>query len=270
LYKKYWLTLALAGALVATGLTAPDAASAAPTGKKVLFDQGHGETAGNADWTISGGFSNFATALRGKGYTVSSTTSAITSTVLSGVSVFVIPEPNINFTAAEKSAIDAFVRNGGGVYFIADHIVSDRNNDGWDSVQIFDGSQSTAYPTTGSWVGATYGFYFNRNNVSQEPITDVRLNSLTSGVTSVGAWNGSTIHKTGANTSIVSDIFLTSQADPFHIHGNLGSGRFAALGDSSLYDDGTGAVGDSLYDGWSDYSDAALAVNTVLWLSGDR
>ncbi|PWK11273.1 DUF4350 domain-containing protein [Tumebacillus permanentifrigoris] len=268
--KKSLLTLAVVATLAALGLATPDAASASPVGKKVLFDQGHGETAGNADWTITGGFSNFATALKGKGYTVTSTTSVVTSTVLSGVSVYVIPEPNINFTASEKSAINTFVANGGAVYFIADHIVSDRNNDGWDSVQIFDGSQTVANPSTGSWVGATYGFYFNRNNVSQEPITDVRANTLTSGVTSVGAWNGSTIHKTGSNTSIVSDIFLTSQADPFHIHGNYGSGRFAALGDSSLYDDGTGAAGDSLYDGWSDYSDAALAVNTVLWLSGDR
>jgi hypothetical protein len=238
------------------------------TGTKILWDQGHGQTAGNADWVITGGNSSFADALKAKGYTVASTTSAISSTVLSGYKVLVLPEPNINYTAAEKTAINTFVQNGGGVYFIADHLVSDRNNDGWDSVQIFDGSQTTAFPTTGSWVGATYGFYFNRNNVSQEPITDVRANSVTAGVTAVGAWNGSTIHVTGANASIKSDIFLTGQADPFHLHGTYGSGRFAALGDSSLYDDGTGAAGDTLYDGWNDYSDKTLAVNTVMWLAG--
>lgn len=239
------------------------------TGDKILWDQGHGQTAGNADWIITGGYSAFADALRAKGYTVSSTTSAISSAVLSGYKVLVIPEPNINYTSAEKAAIDQFVQNGGGVYFIADHIVSDRNNDGWDSVQIFDGSQTSAFPATGAWVGATYGFYFNRNNLSYEPITDVRANSVTAGVTAVGYWNGASIHVTGSNSTIVSDIFMSGHADPIHVHGKLGYGRFAALGDSSLYDDGTGTVGDRLYDGWSDYSDKTLAVNTVMWLAGD-
>jgi hypothetical protein len=238
------------------------------TGTKVLWDQGHGQTAGNADWIITGGNSSFADALKAKGYTVASTTSAISSTVLSGYKVLVLPEPNINYTSAEKTAINTFIQNGGGVYFIADHIVSDRNNDGWDSVQIFDGSQTVAYPTSGSWVGATFGFYFNRDNVVQEPITDIRANSVTTGVASVGAWNGSTIHLTGANSTIVNDVFLTGQADAFHIHGKLGTGRFAALGDSSLYDDGTGTAGDTLYDGWNDYSDKVLAVNTIDWLAG--
>ena len=77
------------------------------------------------------------------------------------------------------------------------------------------------------------------------------------------------IHSTGANSTIVSDIFMSGQADPIHIHGKLGAGRFAALGDSSLYDDGTGTPGDTLYDGWDSYSDATLAVNTVMWLAGD-
>ncbi|PWK11274.1 lamin tail domain-containing protein [Tumebacillus permanentifrigoris] len=238
------------------------------TGSKILWDQGHGQTAGNADWTIGGANSSFADALRVKGYTVASTTSAISATVLSGYKVLVLPEPNINYTATEKTAINTFIQNGGGVYFIADHIVSDRNNDGWDSVQIFDGSQTVANPTTGSWVGATFGFYFNRNNLVQEPVTDIRANSVTSGVTAVGVWNGSTIHVTGSNSSVVSDIFISGQADPFHVHGSYGSGRFAALGDSSLYDDGTGAAGKNLYDGWNDYSDKVLAVNTVQWLAG--
>lgn len=238
------------------------------SGLKVLWDQGHGQTAGNADWTINGANSDFADGLRAKGFTVASTTATITASVLSGYKVLVLPEPNVNYTSAEKTAINTFIQNGGGVYFIADHITSDRNNDGWDSVQIFDGSQTQANPSTGSWVGATFGFYFNRNNVSQEPITDIRANSVTSGVKSVGAWNGSTLHLTGANSTIVSDIFLTSQADPFHIHGKYGSGRFAALGDSSLYDDGTGASGKTLYDGWNNYSDKVLGINTVLWLAG--
>lgn len=233
----------------------------------VMWDNAHGETAGNADWTISGANSSFADALKAKGFTVTQNTSTITSSTLSGVKVFVIPEPNVNFTSAEKTAINNYVANGGSVYFIADHITSDRNNDGWDSVQIYDGSTSTAYPSTGSWVGATYGFYFNFNNLSADPITDVRASAVTSGVSSVGYWNGSSIHSTGSNSSIVQDIFMSGQPDPIHIHGTYGSGRFAALGDSSLYDDGTGAAGKNLYDGWDADNDSTLAVNTVLWLA---
>ncbi|MGZ4123462.1 MAG: lamin tail domain-containing protein [Tumebacillaceae bacterium] len=236
---------------------------------KILWDNAHGEQAGNADWVPTGANSSFADALKAKGYTVATNTSTITSTVLSGVKVLILPEPNINFTSAEKTAINTFVQNGGGVYFIADHITSDRNNDGWDSPQIYDGSTSTPNPSTGSWVGSTYGFYFNFNNLVGEPITDVRANSVTSGVASVGYWNGSSIHSTGSNSSIVQDIFMSGQSDPIHIHGTYGSGRFAALGDSSLYDDGTGAAGENLYDGWDDYSDGVLGVNTVQWLAKD-
>lgn len=39
------------------------------TGKKVLFDQAHGETAGAADWVIDGAFSDFADGLRAVGFT---------------------------------------------------------------------------------------------------------------------------------------------------------------------------------------------------------
>lgn len=111
----------------------------------ILFDAGHGETAGNADWVITGGYSQWASDLRADGYTVSSTTSTITSTLLSGYDVFVLPEPNINLTSSEKTAITNFIANGGGVYFIADHANSDRNNDGWDSVTIFNGYKWGAY-----------------------------------------------------------------------------------------------------------------------------
>ena len=56
---------------------------------------------------------------------------------LSHYKVFIIAEPNIKFTTAEANALVSFVQNGGGLFMISDHTVSDRNNDGWDSPAIW-------------------------------------------------------------------------------------------------------------------------------------
>src|SRR6266446_10984490 len=113
--------------------------------KSILFDAGHAQTAGNADWTLdedscgtaqrfptpdqagitsstaetywSGGFSAMGVDLVKKGFHVESlpvgarisygdTTNAQD---LRNYNVFVIPEPNIRFTAAEVTAIRSFV-----------------------------------------------------------------------------------------------------------------------------------------------------------------
>ena len=37
-------------------------------GKKILFDNTHGQTAGTADWVIDGGFSDFGKGLAGSGF----------------------------------------------------------------------------------------------------------------------------------------------------------------------------------------------------------
>jgi len=56
---------------------------------------------------------------------------------LKNYTVLVICEPNILFTASQKNAIVNFVKNGGGLFIIADHDSSDRNNDGFDSPYIW-------------------------------------------------------------------------------------------------------------------------------------
>ena len=62
---------------------------------------------------------------------------------LSNYKVFIVTEPNSQFTMAEKDAIINFVKNGGGLYMIADHDNSDRNGDGWDSPAIWNDLVST-------------------------------------------------------------------------------------------------------------------------------
>jgi hypothetical protein len=56
---------------------------------------------------------------------------------LSNYKVFIVVEPNIKFTASEKTAMLSFVANGGGLFIVSDHNISDRNNDGWDSPAIW-------------------------------------------------------------------------------------------------------------------------------------
>ena len=63
---------------------------------------------------------------------------------LSNYKVFIVTEPNSQFTMAEKDAIINFVKNGGGLYMIADHDNSDRNGDFyWDSPAIWNDLVST-------------------------------------------------------------------------------------------------------------------------------
>jgi hypothetical protein len=44
-----------------------------------------------------------------------------------------------------------------------------------------------------------------------------------------------------------------------------GTGRVFLIGDSSPPDDGTGASGNTLYNGWGVFSHAALLTNASLW-----
>jgi hypothetical protein len=230
---------------------------------KILFDQGHGQTAGNADWTIQGGYSDFAKALNQAGYVVESTHQKLTSSLLQGYQVLILPEPNINYTTDEKRAINDFVKQGGGVYLIADHTNSDRNHDGWDSVDIFNGYSSKK----DEWVGRIFGFSFHRKNITQSTIKEIHASPLTKQVKEVGCWACTTIRVTKKNPSIIKDI--TIQSEPYHIHGTYGSGRFAALGDSSPYDDGTGDFKKKLHPNWGKMDHAKLAVQTVKWLANN-
>ncbi|MGZ5552748.1 MAG: hypothetical protein ACXWHF_03830, partial [Chthoniobacterales bacterium] len=52
-------------------------------------------------------------------------------------------------------------------------------------------------------------------------------------------------------------------------YGTFGAGKFVAIGDSSPIDDGTGASGDTLFDGWNDGGgdDGDLVINASLWLA---
>ncbi|HEX4728445.1 MAG TPA: hypothetical protein VH298_11655, partial [Jatrophihabitans sp.] len=156
--------LAGATALTAVSLAGGSQAAHAATTYKVLFDNTKAETAGNADWVIStsqpdplaqnanptsetswtGAISAWGVALQKTGrYSLKTLPSGNAISYgtsgaldLKNFNAFVLPEPNILFTAAEKTAIMNFVKNGGGLFMISDHNGSDRNNDGADSVKV--------------------------------------------------------------------------------------------------------------------------------------
>src|SRR3954465_7210223 len=144
-----------AGVTYLAGATTSQAAAV----HRVLFDNSKAETAGNADWIIStsqpdplgqnpnptsapswaGARSSWGVALQRTGsYGLKTLPAGSTITYggtgaldLKNFDVFVMPEPNVLLSTAEKTAIMKFIQAGGGFFLIVDHTGSDRNNDGY-------------------------------------------------------------------------------------------------------------------------------------------
>ncbi len=196
---------------------------------------------------------------------------------LSNYKVFIVTEPNIQFTMAEKDAIINFVKNGGGLYMIADHDNSDRNGDGWDSPAIWNDLVST-----NSVVANPFGITFDVVTFSQTTtnFANIPSNTILNGSAgtpkamqfSSGA--SMTLNKT-ANPSVQGLVFKTGASttgttNVMFATATYGAGKVCALGDSSVPDDGTGDTGDNLYDGY--FADASgnhrpLLINSVIWLA---
>ncbi|MEO6888627.1 MAG: hydrolase, partial [Ktedonobacteraceae bacterium] len=271
---------------------------------KVLFDNAHAETAGNADWIIStsqpdplaqnpnpqlesdwtGGISAWGVALQKTGrYSLMTNTGTITDGTpsnpldLSNFNVLVLPEPNTLFTSNEKIAILNFVHNGGGLFMIADHNGSDRNNDGADSLHIFNDLMNN------NGVGNDlFGIQFDVLNIANEnpsndtPNGDPALNGPFGKAQSSIIRNGTTETLNPADNANVHGIIYrnsfsnTGTTGVFVSGSSYGSGRVLAAGDSSAIDDGTCAPGNTCYDGWDDPAgqDNILFPNGTEWLAG--
>ncbi|MEZ7527521.1 T9SS type A sorting domain-containing protein [Cloacibacterium normanense] len=196
---------------------------------------------------------------------------------LSNYKVFIVTEPNSQFTMAEKDAIINFVKNGGGLYMIADHDNSDRNGDGWDSPAIWNDLVSTNYV-----VANPFGITFDIVTFSQTTtnFANIPSNTILNGSAgtpkamqfSSGA--SMTLNKT-ANPSVQGLVFKTGASttgttNVMFATATYGAGKVCALGDSSVPDDGTGDTGDNLYNGY--FADASgnhrpLLINSVIWLA---
>jgi len=193
-------------------------------GKKILFDNTHGQTAGAADWVLDGGFSDFANALANDGYYAKELrkTSPITYQDLQDYDVFVIGEANVPYKATEQDAMLQYVQNGGSIFFIGDHYNADRNKNRWDASEVFNGYRRGAYyePTKGmgteeassaamqgvtgsDWLSTNFGIRFRYNAIGDVTANDIVAPSqafgITSGVSTVAMHAGSTLAITDPN-----------------------------------------------------------------------
>ncbi|RVU22249.1 hydrolase [Streptomyces antnestii] len=297
---------AVLGMLLA-GVTAGQAdagPAATATPHRVLFDNTKAETAGNADWIIgtsqpdplgqkanptvetdwTGAISAWGVGLQKTGnYSLKTlpagntitygTTSALD---LKNFDTFVLPEPNILLSAAEKTAVMTFVKNGGGLFLVSDHTGADRNNDGADAVKVINDLM------TNNSVDSTdpFGFSVDVLNIATDnpkaitSTTDPVINGSFGKVGGSIIRNGTTATlKPADNAAVKGVVYRTGYSGntgAFFATSTFGSGRVAFWGDSSPIDDGTGQAGNTLFNGWDDPAgtDAALALNATEWLSG--
>jgi hypothetical protein len=294
--------------MLLAGVTAGQAATAAPaaaaTPHRVLFDNTKAETAGNADWIIgtsqpdplgqdatpsaetdwTGALSAWGVGLQKTGdYALKTLPSGNTITYgttsaldLKNFDTFVLPEPNVLLSAAEKTAVMKFVQNGGGLFLISDHTGADRNNDGYDAVEVINDLM------TNNSVDSTDPFGFSVDTLSISTDNPKAITSTTDPVIngSFGKVGGSIIRsgttatlKPADNSAVKGLVYRTGYSGntgAFFATSTFGSGRVAFWGDSSPIDDGTGQSGNTLYDGWNDPAgtNAPLALNATEWLSG--
>ncbi len=224
----------------------------------VLFDAGHAQKAGNADWVINGGFSDFADVFKGLGCDVREIMK-ISAEELARASVLVLPEPNSLYTPQEESAIVQFVNDGGSLYAISDHNNSDRNGDGVDSVGVL----NRFVPKL--------GIEFEKRYFSEAPVTGgIQPTSITKDVKAVGTWGGTALKALSSTAQIHIRVSAKNGGQGYLVTSVVGpkGGKVVAMGDSSPYDDGTGDPHDKLHDGFNNpqYSHGALALNSARWL----
>ncbi len=281
---------------------------------KILFDATKAQTAGNADWVIdadvagspqrlptpaqstitastpetfwTGAISSWGIALVKRGYQVETLPSsgrisyndATNAQDLSNYAAYIVDEPNTRYTTAEKTAILNYVRNGGGLFMISDHTISDRNGDGWDSPAIWNDLM-----TNNTVQANPFGITFDLNNLTfttgvgaAVAPADSLLHGPAGNPVAMEYHNGASLSLFPAvNASVRGALFkpgaaTTGTTGALVAHARYGRGRVAALGDSSPPDDGSGAPGNNLYDGWAAEANgdhARILLNATIWLA---
>ncbi len=295
---------------------------------RVLFDDAHRERAGSADWVVdssgrlpwpsvpkretdwSGNLSAFGKALFDTGrFTIETLPSFSRLTYgddsspqdLKNYGVLVIPEPSARMSEAESRAVVAFVRAGGGLLMVADHLESDRDGNGWDSVQVFNDMLMAAVSSGDASQGAgeesapnPFGFnvapigysesgrleQINRKMASTIPdgaASHPVLSGPHGNVTKVGMFKGglfSILDGTKAKALIHAVPLNTAgyeEGSPFVVAAEVGQGRVVAVGDSAILNDGTDSHGqsDPSFDSWNSTSaqNSILFLNAAEWLA---
>jgi len=214
----------------------------------LIFDESHGQTAGNADWVLDGGYSELKTIANNLGLNIFSLKESINKDILSLFDTFIIIEPNVRYLKEEIRSIMDFIENSGEIFLVSDHGGADRNGDGWDSVRIIN-ELLTEYPLR--LVG---------DNIEQAPIKNIEEHILTKKVNEIGVWNGTSISHNNSFKSLIKD----DKDNPLLvINEEL---EMIIFSDSSTFDDGTGNPGDILHDGLSWGDNEQLLTNILYYL----
>jgi hypothetical protein len=239
-----------------------------------------GITSSTAETYWQGALSAWAVALVKQGFTVETLPvgsritygDATNAQDLSNYGIYVVDEPNILFTAAEKTAIMRFVQAGGGLFLVGDHTASDRNSDGNDAVDVLNDL------FTNNGIAANpFGIVINVNDYSvtssyvSTSATDPLLHGVAGTVTQMKYSAGATLTVSGSVAK--GSIFRTSaksNSDVMAAWSTYGAGKVVVVGDSSPFDDGTGDTNDTLYTGWAgevNGDHGKLAINACVWLN---
>jgi predicted RNA-binding protein with TRAM domain len=216
------------------------------------------------DWL--GAYSTFAELLRNDGYRTGSIETRITAAILADASVLVLPEPNNRYSPEEIKAIQDFVRDGGGVFLIADHISSDRDNDGIDSVGVLNELARDAFH-----------IWFNTDYVDPKailvPAEAAIINAPGRLVEKFGIWAGCSIAPGTLARAILTWNDHQGQRALMAVS-RYGKGKIFALGDSAPFGDNTGnprpnGQPKSRHNNINEagYGIGNLALNVVAWLA---
>jgi len=244
-----------------------------------------GITSTTAETYWKGGLSAWGVACAKLGYTVETLPNNGTISYgntanlqdLSNYKVYIVCEPNIKYTTAEKTALMQFVQNGGGLFIVANHYNSDRNNDGWDAVKIW----NDLFSTNGIKANP-FGFTFDLASFSQTTTnyanlpTNTILHGSAGNPTRMKFSSGTsmTLNKI-ANPNVLGLVYKTGSSKTgntgcMFASSKYGNGKVVGIGDSSPPDDGTGDTNDALFTGWSvDASGdhARIIMNATIWLT---
>jgi hypothetical protein len=148
---------------------------------------------------------------------------------------------------------------------VADHTGSDRNNDGYDSLQVWDDLL-----TNNTVQINPFGFTFNADEVTPTATVDSSsgdpmIHGLGGTVTTMVYDEGCTMNI--SDTSVAhAAVWQTNPTKVMALYGTFGAGRFCAIGDSSVVEDATSSQG-TTYAGWTTPVDNGYcAINGTVWL----
>lgn len=191
---------------------------------------------------------------------------------LKNYKVFVVCEPNILFSASEKTALKNFVENGGGLMLVSGHDGSDRNFDGFDSPRIW----NDFFTTFNNSFGIAADLVDFSETTSNIPITsnDPLLNGSYGNVTQARFSGATTFTLDPTKNPTVKGVVYRKgssfgNTNVCVAYAQFGQGRVVVVGDSSPFDDGTGDLNDNLYFGWTEVNGnhRKLIMNATVWLA---